>query len=110
MYWVWYGKFKELKDIEYMKWFQKNRSRIEEVLVDGMKLIDFYVVINGTAEHDFEVWYEIDNWEVLDRERDNPKEVELNQEMFKEMGIFFDWVRTKALRTISDTKDVFGRL
>ena len=110
MYWVWYGKLKNLEDIEYMKWFQKNRSRIEEVLVDGMKLVDFYVVINSTAEHDFEVLYEIDNWEVLDRDRDNTKMVELNKEMFKEMGIPFDWIRTKALRTISDTKDAFGRL
>ncbi|MHA2053616.1 MAG: hypothetical protein ACXAB2_12610 [Candidatus Hodarchaeales archaeon] len=110
MYWVSYGEFKQLKNIDYLKWFQKNRTRIEESLVDGMKLIDFYVVINSTADHDFEMWFEIDNWAVLDRERDNPKAVKLNQEMFEEMGIPIKWMRTKALRTISDTKDPFGRL
>ncbi|MHA2224629.1 MAG: hypothetical protein ACXAC8_05465 [Candidatus Hodarchaeales archaeon] len=110
MYWVWYGKFKESKDIDHMKWFQKNRSRLEESLTNGMRLIDYYMVINSTADHDYEMWFEIDNWAVLDRDRDNQKMVELNQEMFKEMGMPFEWIRSKALRTISDTKDAFGRL
>ncbi|MFX1284583.1 MAG: hypothetical protein ACFFB5_13060 [Promethearchaeota archaeon] len=101
---VWYGKFKELKDAAWIKWMRKNKKRIEEVLIPGMKFIGVYIIINATADHDFEMWYEIDNWAVLDRERDNKKAEELNLEMFAEIGMPFEWMHTKFLRTLDDVK------
>ena len=103
MYWVWYGKLKQLEDIEYMKWFQKNRSRFEENLTDGIRLIDFYLVINSTADHDFEFWYEIDNWAVLDNwrkqaEDPNSKYAKFIQAMINETGVLIEQVRSKFLR------------
>jgi hypothetical protein len=99
---IWYGTFKDLKAPAWIKWMRQNRSKIDDAQVSGSKYIETYLTINGTADHDFEMWFEIDNWEVLDRDRGNQKVVEINKEIFKEMGLTFDWTRTRFLRTVDD--------
>ena len=73
-------------------------------MTEGMTLTGVYVVINSTAKHDYELWYEIDNWQVLDKDRENTQNSALFREFFEEHGDTDEWTRTKALRTVHDVR------
>ena len=106
MFFVQYGTLKEGKIIDFAKFWRnkENVDRLKSALTDGMKFLGVYFTILNFEDYDFEVWYEIDNWEVLDRDRENQKMKELNQELFKKYGYAFESVRTKVLRSVEDVK------
>ncbi len=109
---VWYGKLKEDKQTEWIKFWrnEENIRRLNEVMTEGMRFKGVYVVINGTASHDYEIWYELDNWAVLDKDRENPRSTELFKEFFEKFGYTDEWSQTKALRTVHDVKSALGDL
>ncbi|MHA2403394.1 MAG: hypothetical protein ACXADH_10425 [Candidatus Kariarchaeaceae archaeon] len=107
---VWYGKYKEDKAMDSINWWrnEENIKRYKELLTEGMKFIGMFITIEGTADHDWELWLELDNWGVLDKNRGNK---ELNQFMkesfFDKFGFANDWMKTKAFRTATDVRHAF---
>ena len=99
-----YGRFKEFKANLWQDWFNKegNIQKLKEALPDGAKYLGAYMVVNGTADYDFEVWYELDNWAVIDVWRDHAKWHEFYEEKVKDIGVFDKWTRSRFLRTIHD--------
>ena len=99
------GKFKELMASNFRNWFLKeeNIQKLRNALPEGMRYIDTYVNIMNTGEYDYDVWYELDNWEVLDELRNHDPWWEFYDEKIKEIGIF-DKTRpvNKFLRKIQD--------
>ena len=76
MYIVYYGKFKGfMESKKFIDWFlnEENMRNYKAAFTEGMKLVDIYFPILGTADHDVEMWMEVDNWAVLDKDRDNLK-------------------------------------
>lgn len=109
MYIAWYGKIKEGKVSDYAK-FWRNKENVEQLknsLTDGMKLIGVYFTILDTTDYDVEVWYEIDNWEVLDRDRENSKMREFNKQIYEKYGNVLEWSRSKVFRSAVDVKFIF---
>ncbi len=104
--WVWYGKLKDEKFQPWLEWWRNedNMKRVKETATEGMKFMGLYVTINSTVEHDYELWWELENWAVLDRERDNEESAELMKDLFKEHGWVWEWNRTKVFRTVHDVK------
>ena len=98
------AKFKEGKAKAWTDWWanDENVAKLQEALVPGEKFIGAYVVINNTADHDVEVWYEIDNWAVMDAARGNKKVQPLLNEFFKKNGFVLEDSKTKFLRTVKD--------
>ena len=84
------GKFKELMATHFRNWFLKeeNIQKLRNALPEGMRYIDTYVNIMNTGEYDYDVWYELDNWEVLDELRNHDPWWEFYDEKIKEIGIF----------------------
>lgn len=68
MYMVYTGRLKEFKAVPFRNWFikEENIQKLKDALPEGVRYLNAYLVILGTAEHDYEVWYEIDNWAALD--------------------------------------------
>ena len=111
MYWVTCGKFKNYKMSQgFMAWFrnEENMAKYKASLTEGMKLVDIYFPILDTADHEVEIWFEMENWAVLDKDRENDKMKAVLTEMVQELGIdIFEWSRSKALRTLHDVQSVF---
>lgn len=103
---VWYGEIKEGKMEAWIKWWrnEENMRRYKEALTEGMTLKGIYLGINGTVSYDYEMWFEVDNWGVLDKDRENPKTAALFKEFFEEHGFVDKWARTRAFRTVHDVK------
>ncbi len=112
MYWVTYGKFRSYIDNQgFIAWFRNegNMAKYKAALTDGMKLVEIYFPILNTAEHEVEIWFKIDNWAVLDKDRENEKIRAVLTEMIRELGVdMFEWIRTKALRTLHDVQSAFN--
>ncbi len=106
MYLVEYGKFKDSSIGQaFIGWFQKeeNMSKYKAALLKGMKLLEIYLPIAHTADHDIELWFEIDSWSVLDKDQ---KEIgSIVAELIKELGTanLFEWIRMKVLRSLSES-------
>lgn len=111
MYWVTIGKFRNYKSNQgFIAWFRNegNMTKYKAAQTDGMKLVEIYFPILNTADHDVEMWFEIDNWTVLDRDRENEKIRAVLTEMVGEHGPdMFEWMKTKFLRTLHDVQDIF---
>ena len=105
MYMVKSGKFKELMATPFRNWFLKeeNIQRLKNALPEGMRYIDTYVTIMNTGEYDYEIWFELDKWEVIDELRNHDPWWEFYEQKMKEIGLF-DRQRpdNKFLRKISD--------
>lgn len=106
MYVAFYGEFKEEKGPEFINWWrdEANVKKFKENMTPGMKLVDVFFTINQTAKHDFEIWYEVDNWGVLDKDRENKKMQNFQKELYEKYGNFFQWALMKVLRTATDVK------
>ena len=106
MYFVEYGKFKDSSIGQaVIAWFQKenNMSKYQAALPKGMKLQEIYKPIVHTADHDIELWFEIDSWSALDKDQ---KEISsVVAELIKEVGTadLFEWMRMKVLRSLSES-------
>ncbi len=105
MYMVKSGKFKELMATHFRNWFLKeeNIQRFRDALPEGMRYIDTYVTIMNTGDYDYEVWFELDNWKVIDDLRDHDPWWDFYEAKMKEIGLF-DLTRpdNKFLRSIND--------
>jgi len=99
-----YGRFKKFKANLWQDWFNKegNIQKLKEALPDGAKYLGAYLIVNGTADYDFEIWYELDNWNVLEMWRNHTKWYEFYEEKIKNIGVFDKWTRSRFLRTIHD--------
>ena len=83
--------------------------KLKETLPTGVKFLGAYLVVASTADHDYEVWYEIDNWAALDNwrkelETPNSKASKFSEEAAKELGAVFVWPRSKVLREAGKVK------
>ena len=89
---------------KFAEWWGKkeNIDRVKNSLTEGMRFVGIYFVILQTDDHDVEIWYEMDNWEVLDRDRFNKKFDEINSELYEKLGNYYVWRRVKVLRTPDD--------
>ncbi|MCG3220771.1 MAG: hypothetical protein H7641_05265 [Candidatus Heimdallarchaeota archaeon] len=105
MYMVKSGKFKEFKATSFRDWFLKeeNIQRLRNALPEGIRYIKTYVGIMNTAEYDYEIWFELDNWAALDTFRNHDPWWDFYEEKMKEIGDF-DKIRpvNKFLRGIQD--------
>ncbi|MFW9771322.1 MAG: hypothetical protein ACFFEO_04030 [Candidatus Thorarchaeota archaeon] len=65
---VYTGRFKEFKALAFRNWFikEENIQKLKDTLPEGVRYLNAYYVILGPAEHQYEVWYELDNWAALD--------------------------------------------
>lgn len=101
MYIAWYGKIKQNLLGEFFKFWSSNDNieKFKATLTDGMKLAGIYFVILQTDNHDVEFWYEMDNWEVLDRDRLNSKHFEVLPES---LHAPYEWRRVKVMRSPND--------
>ena len=105
MYMVKKGKFKEFKATAFRDWFLKeeNIERLKKALPEGMRYVDTYVVILNSAEHDYEVWFELDNWAALDTMRNHDPWWDFYDQKIKEIGVFDETRPTNLfLRRIKD--------
>ena len=68
MYAIAFGRFKELKAKLFVDWFtnENNLKKFKEALPDGVRFKGAFLVSFGHADHDYEIWYEVDNYAVLD--------------------------------------------
>ena len=92
-------KFKKWTEM----WADKDlMKKYKEALPKGQKLIGVYAVVAGSANYDYEVWFEIDNYAVLDQ-RENPAMEAVMEEAFTKYGYVFEgreeW---RFLRTLDD--------
>ncbi|MHA2097720.1 MAG: hypothetical protein ACW99A_03460 [Candidatus Kariarchaeaceae archaeon] len=103
---VYYGEIKEDKMEAWIKWWrnEENVRKFKETMTEGMTLKGIYVAISGTASYDYEMWVELDNWGVLDKDRENQRQAALFREFIQEHGIVDKWQRTRAFRTVHDVK------
>jgi hypothetical protein len=103
---VWYGEIKEGKMEAWIKWWrnEENVRKYKEALTEGMTLKGIYIGINGTVPYDYEMWFEIDDWGVLDKDRENEKMAALFREFVAEHGMVDKWGRTRMFRTVHDVK------
>ena len=107
MYMVQTCRLKEFKAIPFRNWFLKegNIQRLKNALPEGVRYLNAYIVILGTAEHDYEVWYELDNWAVLDAWKNHTKWDDFYDEKVKEIGVFDEGTpKIKFLRAMQDVK------
>jgi len=107
MYVAFYGELKENKSHDYIKWWrdEENVKKFKESLTEGMKFLNIYFTINQTAKHDYEIWYEVDNWAVLDKARNNKKMTALNRGVYEKMGMPIKWSLMKVFRSATDVKN-----
>lgn len=93
--------------IPFRNWFLKeeNIQRLKNALPEGMRYINTYVVILNTAEHDYEVWFELDNWAILDVMRNHDPWWEFYEAKIKEIGIYDK--EKPVNKFIRGIKDVF---
>ena len=105
MYIAWYGKIVPSKIGGFAEWWmnKENLGRVRNSMTEGMRFVGIYFVILQTDSHDVEMWYEMDNWEVLDRDRFNKKFDEINNELYEKLGNFYEWRRMKVMRSPEDT-------
>ena len=99
------GRFKELKAKTWQDWFtnEENIKKFQDALPEGVKYLGAHLVVIRSADHDFEQWFEIDNWAVLDNwrkqaEDPNSKYAKFIQAMINETGVLIEQVRSKFLR------------
>jgi hypothetical protein len=101
------GKLKDFKATPFTKWFAKeeNIQRIKKALPKGVKFIDAYVVIWNSAEHDYEIWFELDNWAALDNWRDHDEWWDFYAQKIEEIGVYDEEKpKNRFLRTMTDVK------
>ncbi|MHA1952831.1 MAG: hypothetical protein ACXAAM_01935 [Candidatus Heimdallarchaeaceae archaeon] len=107
MYMVKSGKFKEFKALPFTNWFAKeeNIQRLKSALPEGVRYIDAYAVIWNSAEHDYEIWFELDNWAALDTWRVHDKWWDFYEQKIEEIGVY-DKTKpvNKFLRGMTDVK------
>ncbi len=103
---VWYGEFNEGKSEAWIKYWrdEENVRKWREAATEGMTLKGIYVAINGTASYDWELRFELENWAVLDKDRDNQRTATLFREFVEEHGYTQKWARTRVFRTVHDVK------
>jgi hypothetical protein len=110
MLYITIGRFKEYKAKPFQNWWtnEENLQKFQDSLPKGVKHIGTYIVVAATADHDFEQWFEIDNWTALDawkNDVDNPnsKYHKIVEELNKELGVVSEWRRSKFLRLAKET-------
>ena len=105
MFYVGYGRFKELKGKIWSDWLsnEENVKKFQNALPKGARFVGAYMIVAG-AEHDYEIWYEIDNWGVLDTWRDHEPWGKLVEELAKESGFLWKWGNVKFLRAVNNMK------
>ncbi len=104
------GSFKEGKAKVFQDWWTKeeNIKKLKDSLPNGVKHIGTYVVVVSSADHDFEQWWELDNWASLDawkKEVDNPNSNyhKTMKELKKELRGVVEFGRTKFLRPVKES-------
>ena len=106
MYYIAFGRFKELKMKVFADWFmnEENVRKLQEAIPDGARFKGAFLVDEGHADHEWEIWYEIDNYGVLDNWTydKNPKLKEFGEEIAKTLGVIYKWGRGKFLKPVSD--------
>ena len=83
----------------------KTHEKLKKAVPEGAKYIGTYFVIDGTAEHDVEMIYEMENWGTMDKFRNFSPLDDAQNEMVKVAGGWFVvWQRSKFLRTAKDVQ------
>ena len=100
MYRVFYCKFRPDKQGPFKEWLRKNRKTLEERLPDGVKLVGCYFVKEGSAEYDYEDWWELKNWKAMDDFAKAEKFHELDKILERDCGAVFEWWRVKYLEKL----------
>jgi len=111
MYFITVGRFKEGKAKRWQDWWtnEENVKAYKEVFPEGVKFLGAYLTILGSADHNYEMWFEIDKWETMDRWRSaaqdpGSKYSQYIQRLVNELGIVADWTRGKFLRPVGEVK------
>ncbi|MHA2172472.1 MAG: hypothetical protein ACXAB7_21590 [Candidatus Kariarchaeaceae archaeon] len=105
MYMIGYGRFKELKAKVFVDWFlnEENVNKLKATIPEGAKFMGAFLVTSGHADHDYEIWYEIENYAVLDNwSNENPKIKAFGEEIARTLGVLFKWGRTRFLKPVTD--------
>lgn len=107
MYYIGYGKFRPLKAKGFVDWFNNkdNVKKLQASIPDGARFVGAFLTTIGHADHDYEIWYEIDNYGVLDNwTNKNPKVKSFGEEIAREFGLIAKWAHTRILKPVSDVE------
>ena len=105
MYYIEWGKLKERKAKDFSEAFG-DKGFVEEfnkmATPIGMKYVGGFFASIG-ADHDVEMWYEIENYGVLDKTRNTNAELKaLREKWLGKYGNIFEWSKSKILIPISE--------
>ena len=105
MYYIAYGKFRPLRAKGFVDWFNNkdNVKKLQDSLPDGARFVGAFLTTLGHADHDYEIWYEIENYGVIDNwNNKNPKVKAFAEEIAKNFGLIAEWANVRTLKPVSD--------